>query len=397
MKGFIGEWARGAVSRRRFIQGTAGLSLASLVPSGLHASTRSGGALAQASQNAQQEPKLSPANIGGGGRVERNFYQEWLRTSGVPRLDGYAIYDAGTQELQDWPEIGGRGLYLNFSGNVHMDAVIMEIAPGKALNPGKHMYEQLIYVLSGCGHTVVEQDRKYNNVQWADGSLFAPPLNVQHRHYNDDSSKPARLLAVTTFPLTLQFMGSVDFVGKTQFDFTDRYNGQEEYFKSRERIRERWERTNLVPDIRNAEVIKWEERGGGNASMFYDMGGNTILEPHISEFAVGEYKLGHRHPYEAIILILSGEGFSIAGKNDLLEYVKMDWKPYSVVSPPYFWFHQHFNTGTVPARYFAVTEGDFPKRLGIPLEVEQVEPDREHPTIRKLFDEELKKKRQQAG
>ena len=49
--------------------------------------------------------------------------------------------------------------------------------------------------------TVVEQGKKFNNVQWAEGSLFAPPLNVQHQHFNDDSSKPARLLAVTTAAL----------------------------------------------------------------------------------------------------------------------------------------------------------------------------------------------------
>ena len=91
--------------------------------------------------------KISPANIGGGGRVERDFYGEWLKKSGVPQIEGYAIADASTQELKPWPEIGGRGLYCHFSGNVHMDAVIMEIPPGKALNPGKHMYEQLIYVL----------------------------------------------------------------------------------------------------------------------------------------------------------------------------------------------------------------------------------------------------------
>lgn len=370
------------LSRRRFLEAAGALPLLAA-----SASAASGG------QAAGQ--RMSPANIGGGGRIERDFYGEWLARSGAPVIEGYSIRDAASQELKPWPEIGGRGLYCRFSGNVHMDAMILEVPAGKALNPGRHMYEQLIYVLSGRGYTRVEQGGKSNDVRWAEGSLFAPPLNTQHRHYNDDPAKPARLLAVTTLPLTLQLMGNVDFVTKTGFDFTDRYAGQAEYFTRRERIRQRWLKANLVPDLRNADVVKWEERGGDNSSMFYDMGGNTILEPHISEFAVGEYKLAHRHPYEAIILILNGDGFSISGKDDLLkDYVKMDWQKYSIVSPPYFWYHQHFNTGTTPARYFAVTEGDFPKRLGIPLEVEQIESQREDPAIRRLFDAELARRKQ---
>src|SRR4029434_7376141 len=132
--------------------------------------------------------------------------------------------------------------------------------------------------------------------------------------------------------------------------------------------------------------------------MYWDMAGNTILEPHISEFEGGSYKLGHRHPYEAIILTLNGKGFSLAGKNNLKDSAttKIDSKAGSVVSPPFFWFHQHFNTGLTPARYLAITEGDFPKRLGIPLEVEQIEKDKEDPAIRRLFDAELQKSRQQG-
>src|SRR5258707_11380064 len=38
-----------------------------------------------------------------------------------------------------------------------------------------------------------------------------------------------------------------------------------------------------------------------------------------------------------------------------------------------------------------MTEGDFPKRLGIPLQVEQIEADREDPQIKKRFEKELKK------
>lgn len=91
----------------------------------------------------------SPENIGGGGRVERNFYRESVKNSKVPMVEGYSITDAATQEVHPWPEIGGNGAYLNFSGNVHMDAVLMEIPSGKALLQTQKFYEQLVYCVLG--------------------------------------------------------------------------------------------------------------------------------------------------------------------------------------------------------------------------------------------------------
>ena len=135
-----------------------------------------------------ENPKYSPENIGGGGRLERNFYRDWIRKSKVPMVEGYSIYDARDQEALPWPEIGGKGLYLNFSGNVHMDGVIVEIAPGKALVPRRHLYEQLLYVLKGRGHTTLGETKNSPKVSWSEGSLFTVPLNGVHRHFNDDSS-----------------------------------------------------------------------------------------------------------------------------------------------------------------------------------------------------------------
>lgn len=398
MKELLDDLFTGAVTRRKFIERATAAGLA--LPLLRNALTDSVSAQEKektksAAPAKQKKPVYSPANIGGGGRVERNFYRDWTETTNVPKIDDpYSVFDVINQEVQPWPEIEGRGLYLNFTGNVHMDGVIFEILPGagKALAPRKNFFEQVFIGLRGNGHTLFGEGPRKATVEWGEGSLFAGPLNVMHRHYNG-GSEPARLLAITSFPFMLQVFGSMNLINNLNFPFTDRYDGASDYFSKTERVHKRWDKTNFVKDIRTAEVVPWLERGGDNASIFWNMSGNTILEPHMSEFEVGSYKLGHRHPYEAIILTLNGKGFSIAGKESLRESdtVKIDWKAGSLVSPPYFWYHQHFNTGTTKARYFAMTEGDFPKRLGIPLQVEQIEADREDPQIKRRFQEELQK------
>src|SRR5947209_7726993 len=140
------------------------------------------------------------------------------------------------------------------------------------------------------------EGKKQNKVEWAEGSLFSIPMNLVHRHFNSDSAHPARLLVISTFPYALQSFGSVGLLSNMQYDFNDRFDASPDFFKRDERIRQRWEQANFVKDVRSAEVVAWQERGDGNASMYWDMAGNTILEPHISEFEVGSYKLGHRHP-----------------------------------------------------------------------------------------------------
>jgi len=399
MKELLDDMFTGAVSRRKFIEraSAAGLALPLLggtLVETADAQRQKPTPKPQPPQTEQENPVYSPANIGGGGRIERNFYRDWAKHTRIPKYDNpYSVFDVVTHEVRPWPEIDGRGLYLNFTGNVHMDGVIFEIAPARALAPRKNFFEQVFIGLRGNGYTLFGEGARKNKVEWGEGSLFAGPLNVMHRHYNGSATQPARLLAITSFPFMLQVFGNLGLVNNLNFEFTDRYNGAPDYFTKSERVRKRWDKTNFVKDIRKSEVVPWPERGGENASIFWDMSANTILEPHMSEFETGGYKLGHRHPYEAIILTLNGTGFSLAGKESLKESdsVKIDWKAGSIVSPPYFWYHQHFNTGIVKARYFAMTEGDFPKRLGIPLQVEQIEADHEDPAIKRRFEEELKK------
>src|SRR5712691_670299 len=130
--------------------------------------------------------------------------------------------------------------------------------------------------------------------------------------------------------LMLQMFVSIVLINDLNFNFNDRYSGSPGFFSSTQRVRQRWDKTNFVKDIRSSEVVAWDERGEGNASMFWEMAGNTILEPHMSDFPVGSYKLGHRHPYEAIILTLNGRGFTLFGKDSLknsdAQFIRADRK-----------------------------------------------------------------------
>jgi mannose-6-phosphate isomerase-like protein (cupin superfamily) len=390
MSSFFDDLLTGHLSRRRLMQALAAVPTVGAAA----AQTQSKQAGPEKQARRKEGAVYSPDNIGGGGRIERNFYREWIKTSRAPMVEGYSIMDAKTQEVHPWPEIGGTGAYLNFSGNVHMDGMIMEIPSGKALLQTRRFYEQLIVCLVGRGTTTIGWAPHTNKVEWGEGSLFSVPMNVLHQHRNSDSQHPARLLAITTFPLSMNLFGSRGLITDSNFSFSDRYDGSSDYFLKTERVEKRWDKTNFVKDIRSSEVVPWEERGEGNASMYWEMGGNTILEPHMSDFPVDSYKLGHRHPYEAIILTLNGRGFTLFGKDRLKgsDALHLEWRAGSVISPPYFWFHQHFNTGDTRARYFAVTEGDFPKRLGIPLDVEQIESSQEDPEIKKIFEAERRKK-----
>lgn len=327
-------------------------------------------------------------------------YEKWVKTEGIPIITGYYIGDLRAVPLKPWARKGGLGAFVNLEGaELTDDAYICEIPPGGSLNPQRHLFEEMIYVLSGRGATTIwNPEGKKRTFEWQAGSLFAPPLNVWHQHFNGQGDKPARYLAVTGAPLIMNLFHNVDFVLKNDFVFKDRYSDQEDYFSGKGRAMPEyrvWE-SNFVPDVKGFKVEQeYKERGFGR-NVRFELSENTMAA-HISEFPVGTYKKAHRHKAGAHVIILNGIGYSLLWRVGE-DRKKIDWHEGSMFVPPDMCFHQHFNAGREPARYMALRWGSQKHRVwkqysyeSVSAGGDQIEYDEEDPAIRKLYESELAK------
>lgn len=336
-----------------------------------------------------------------------NLYEQWLADEGVPVIRDYSIKDVQALQLKPWKRKGGLGAIINLHGlELSADTYVCEIPPGDSLKPQRHLYEEMIFVLAGRGATTIwnEGGRKHT-FEWQEGSLFAPPLNAWHQHFNGSGDKPARYLGVTLAPVYINLCNDLDFIFNNPFVFKKRFSGEEEYFSAKgkfysDRV---WE-SNFIPDVRSFRLMKWTERGAGGSNVMFELSGN-IMASHASEFPVGTYKKAHYGHGEAQILILGGTGYTLIWPQRGGERIRMDWQAGTLFAPIDLWFHQHFNTGNEPARYLALRAGGSRKFRGIGPSAKkpegsavsvkkggrQIEYEDEDPEIRQIYKAELAK------
>ena len=341
-------------------------------------------------------------------RVEA--YQTFIESEGIPIVTGFFVDDLNTLELKPWARVGGNGAYVNLDGNGGTnDAYVCEIPPGKSLNPERHMFEKLIYVLSGRGATALTQGDREQTFEWGPGAVFSIPVNAPHQHHNGSGAEPVRFVAVTSAPMVMSIFNSTRFVFDNPFEFEERYTS-EKYNLGDGTLwqsttgRHVWE-TNFVPDVVNFKLFDLPRRGAGGSNVTFELGYNSLAS-HISQFPVGTYKKAHWHGPGAHVFVLSGQGYSLLWPKDAkrTDRTRVDWKPGSLVVPPNEWFHQHFNGGASPARYLALRWGShrFSSIAGITPDTEgadksveeggsQIEYEIEDPGVLDEFEEECLK------
>ena len=289
-------------------------------------------------------------------------YRGWLAAEGVSIIEEYAFDDLHTVELGIWERKGGRGSVINIPYPMLInDSQLIEIKPGGASEPEHHLYEEVVYVLSGMGGTSIWiGDGPKQTFEWKAGSMFTIPLNAWYQHFNASGEKPARYLAVTTAPVAMRTYNDRGFIFNNDFVFKGRYGGEEGLFNgSGQLYKERVWAANFLPNVPDMPLHAFDSRGAGGVNTMFEMAGN-MMKGHVSEFPVGTYKKAHRHGPGAHLLILSGDaGYSLTWTAaDMSDMRKADWKNGSmVIVPSAGCYHQHFNTGSRRARYLAIGYG----------------------------------------
>jgi oxalate decarboxylase/phosphoglucose isomerase-like protein (cupin superfamily) len=293
-------------------------------------------------------------------RVESiDTYRIWQETQKIPRITGFYIEDINKVEVEPWELKGGLGAFINLDGTGGInDAYVCVIPPGEKLRPQRHLYEEMVYIVRGSGATTVWQEKgRKQTFEWQAGSFFAIPLNAHYQHYNGSGRDPVRYFAVTSAPLVMNLFHNLDFVFDNRFVFLERFDPNDDDYFSREGKVWGPRNTiiNFIANVNTTNLTSWKQRGAGGFNMHFDLASQSMAA-HISQFPVGSYKKAHRHGPGAHVTILSGQGYTLLWQ-EAGERIRVDWKPGSILVPPSQWFHQHFNSGTVPVRYLALRKG----------------------------------------
>ena len=321
-----------------------------------------------------QEPTDQKTKAGYGKFLRpKTPYDIYMEEQGIP------IYrEIGVRRVQDlprkpWKRMGGNGTFIQLLGTEGLwGCYVVEVPGAGALNPEKHLYEEIYLVVEGRGSTEVwtEGNGKKLTFEWQRGSLFSIPVNASHRIVNATRS-PALLLAGTTAPNAMNLYSNTDFIFNCTYDFKDRFDPTDDYYKPKEEIEPdplrglAMRQTNIIPDIINCELPLDNRRSPGYRRIEPHMTGNNFYL-WIGQHENGRYSKAHAHGSAAVLICLTGKGYTYTwpatlgqtpwkdGKGELVK--RQDYEPVGMVSAAPMggnWFHAHFGTSKEPLRLSA--------------------------------------------
>ena len=199
-------------------------------------------------------------------------YTRWIKAEGLDIIPALYVRNLRTVDLKPWARRGGNAVFVNHDASrVSNDSYVMEIPPGKKLEPHRQLFEEMIYVLDGRGSTSVWNNAGQRvSFEWKAGAIFAIPLNCWHQHFNGSGREPARFVSVTNAPIVINLYEDLDFIFGTKYDFKGRFNVEPDYFSAKDATKGFLLATNFVPDAVNLPLITAKERGAGGGHIRFN-------------------------------------------------------------------------------------------------------------------------------
>jgi quercetin dioxygenase-like cupin family protein len=300
-------------------------------------------------------------------------YDRFMEEEGIPIHRAVGVHRVQDLPLKPWARLGGKGSYIQLYGTEGLWGMyIVEIPPGGALNVERHMYEKTVLVVYGRGSTEVWQEGvpKKQTFEWQPYSMFSIPLNTYHRFVNA-TNQPAMLLCGTSAPNIMNLIGDANFVFNCSYAFTNRYAGQEDYFKANDDVAPdkvrglAMRKSNFLPDTAYCELPLDNRRSPGYRRIEPEFQGSDFYL-WIGQHETGRYSKAHKHDSSAILVCLRGKGYTYTWPDRLgtqpwkegkmAEVIRQDYEPVGLVSAAPMsgdWFHQHFGTSKEPLRLSA--------------------------------------------
>jgi len=293
-------------------------------------------------------------------------YLDWANGEGIPVHLDFG-HDLLSLETAPWDRYEARGCFAHTHGRGDFMAnYVLEVPAGATTRPVKHLYESFFYTLSGYGSTTVwSPDGDKRTFEWGPKAVFSIPLNCEYQIFNGSGKETARLSCTNDLPLTLNLYHNVDFIFDNDFTFPERL-GESKHFDGEGDLVpinrgsnvapiNLWE-TNFVHDLTAFKLYEMDARGKGSLNVSFVLADGT-MHAHSSEIPLGRYKKAHRHAAGTHVHAVSGEGYSLLWYEGDEEFKEFQWKHGFMYTPPFWMFHQHFNTCDQPARYLACSMG----------------------------------------
>lgn len=303
---------------------------------------------------------------------QKTGYEKFMAEEGIPIFRGIGVRDTRELELGHWARKNARGSFLLLDGLEGSKGLyVIEVPPATSTNTERHLYHEFFIVIEGHGVTETWTEGAHahrHNFEWQPGSMFRIAPNARYRLINS-TNKRAFMIAANNAPGMFNLFRDRTFIFENDHPFPQFYGGQGFYqydprvvatpYNKRAAVR-----ANFFPDIIRTELPLDNQRAPGYrriTPMWYGFEGEQT--GFVAEYPVGRYSMAHYHESGAVLVCLSGEGYTYNWPRELGFTPWADGKADEVRVVDYVagglvaaapgggdWFHQHFGVGDKPLR-----------------------------------------------